>query len=100
MAACQATGTCAIANVREPAIIGPAEVTRDSQERGVKASTPRDLIEPPTESELDGPTTSGWLLKRSRLAHRWRKQWFHIQNSDLYYGDTAEVGMHTVSSVT
>ncbi|KAI0212921.1 hypothetical protein LSAT2_002102, partial [Lamellibrachia satsuma] len=31
---------------------------------------------------------SGWLMKRSRHSHKWKKQWFHLIRTDLFYGDS------------
>lgn len=33
----------------------------------------------------------GWLLKRSKISRKWKKQWFLLKNTDLLYGDTPEV---------
>lgn len=34
---------------------------------------------------------SGWLMKRSRHSHKWKKQWFHLIRTDLFYGDSEKV---------
>ena len=36
---------------------------------------------------------SGWLMKRSKMSHKWKRQWFHLTETDLVYGDNAEVNM-------
>ena len=30
---------------------------------------------------------SGWLLKRSKISHKWKKQWFQVKATELHYGD-------------
>lgn len=34
----------------------------------------------------------GWLMKRSKMARKWKRQWFLLKNTDLCYGDKPEVG--------
>lgn len=34
---------------------------------------------------------SGWLMKRSKVAHKWRKQWFSLKRSELFYGEDSRV---------
>ncbi|XP_052827718.1 uncharacterized protein LOC106880322 isoform X1 [Octopus bimaculoides] len=29
----------------------------------------------------------GWLMKRSRLSHKWKRKWFLLKNADLFYGN-------------
>lgn len=43
----------------------------------------------PTESE-ESSETSGWLMKRTRLSHKWKRTWFCLKNTDLYYGHTEQ----------
>ena len=33
----------------------------------------------------------GWLMKRTRFTHHWKKQWFVLKNVELYYGDDEQV---------
>lgn len=33
----------------------------------------------------------GYLWKRTKLSRKWKKQWFLLRNSDLFYGNTPEV---------
>ena len=40
-----------------------------------------------TETETPKHEHSGWLMKRTKLSHKWKKKWFVLKNSDLHYGD-------------
>ncbi|XP_002737808.1 PH domain-containing protein DDB_G0274775-like [Saccoglossus kowalevskii] len=31
---------------------------------------------------------TGWLTKRTRLTHKWKRQWFCLKKTQLYYGET------------
>lgn len=33
----------------------------------------------------------GWLMKRSRLSHKWKRKWFLLKNADLFYGSDPQV---------
>ena len=35
---------------------------------------------------------SGWLMKRSKVAHKWKKQWFLLKRTQLFYGENSQVG--------
>ena len=37
---------------------------------------------------------SGWLMKRTKITHKWLKTWFHLKNTELYYGKSAEVKLY------
>ncbi|XP_041354377.1 pleckstrin homology domain-containing protein 1-like [Gigantopelta aegis] len=37
-----------------------------------------------------GDSQSGWLIKRGRLTHRWRRRWFDLRNDVLLYGKAPE----------
>lgn len=39
----------------------------------------------------------GWLLKRSKLSRKWKKQWFLLKNTDLLYGDTPETATKQIA---
>ena len=34
---------------------------------------------------------NGWLMKRSRRTHKWKKRWFQLNNTELAYGRSEEV---------
>ena len=36
---------------------------------------------------------SGWLMKRTKISHKWKKQWFILKKTELHYGNTPEVIM-------
>lgn len=57
----------------ENATVGDNEVVNSVHTNG----TDIDSIEEP----------SGWLLKRSKISHKWKKQWFQLQSTELLYGD-------------
>ncbi|XP_070578958.1 PH domain-containing protein DDB_G0274775-like [Ptychodera flava] len=31
---------------------------------------------------------SGWLMKRTKLTHKWKRQWFCLKKTQLHYGNT------------
>ena len=35
----------------------------------------------------DTSEQSGWLYKRTRLSHKWKKKWVVLKNNELHYGD-------------
>ena len=39
------------------------------------------------------PETSGWLLKRTRISHKWQRQWFILKKNELHYGETEGVSV-------
>src|SRR6218665_128374 len=41
----------------------------------------------------DSSETFGWLMKRTRISHKWKKQRFCLKNADLYYGNAEQVGV-------
>ncbi|XP_060079502.1 PH domain-containing protein DDB_G0274775-like [Ylistrum balloti] len=47
-----------------------------------------------TSSHNDDSVThiemKGWLMKRSKMSKKWKKQWFLLKNTELAYGDTPE----------
>ncbi|XP_069118595.1 interactor protein for cytohesin exchange factors 1-like [Argopecten irradians] len=47
-----------------------------------------------TSSHNDDSVThielKGWLMKRSKMSKKWKKQWFLLKNTELLYGDTPE----------
>lgn len=43
------------------------------------------------DEDLPHNEFKGWLMKRSKMSRKWKKQWFLLQNTDLFYGDTPEV---------
>lgn len=55
-------------------------------------STNNSDSHPPTDSG-DSSETCGWLMKRTRISHKWKKQWFCLKNADLYYGNAEQVGL-------
>ena len=34
-------------------------------------------------------TKSGWLIKRSKVAHKWEKKFFDLSNNKLHYADSS-----------
>ncbi|CAH1792144.1 unnamed protein product [Owenia fusiformis] len=40
--------------------------------------------------ELETTDKSGWLLKRTKISHKWIKQWFHLKKLDMFYGDSEQ----------
>ena len=50
--------------------------------------------EKPTEngtSDIQNMEIKGWLMKRTKISHKWVKTWFHLTNTELSYGSSAEV---------
>ena len=43
------------------------------------------------EEEIRPNELKGWLMKRSRLSRKWKKQWFLLKTTDLLYGNSPEV---------
>ncbi|KAK3600916.1 hypothetical protein CHS0354_013296 [Potamilus streckersoni] len=38
-----------------------------------------------------GPSEhKGWLMKRTRMSRKWKRQWFLLKNTDLYYAKGPE----------
>ncbi|ELU07716.1 hypothetical protein CAPTEDRAFT_199525 [Capitella teleta] len=33
---------------------------------------------------------TGWLMKRSKLSHQWKRKWFHLKKTELCYSDSPE----------
>ena len=34
---------------------------------------------------------TGWMMKRTKVTHKWKRQYFHLKNTELLYGDTQQV---------
>ena len=67
-------------------------------EEEVGAVDKNDLQQSDHDADDDKiPETSGWLMKRSKLSHKWKRQWFHLKNTDLFYGDSSQVKRHFTS---
>lgn len=63
-------------------------------ERDASHNTCNNVTEPANavaDYETKIPEMSGWLMKRSKISHKWKKQWFHLKGTDMFYGDTNEV---------
>lgn len=43
-----------------------------------------------TDDDIHPTELKGWLMKRSKLTKKWKKQWFLLRNTNLVYGNTAE----------
>ncbi|XP_014785685.1 uncharacterized protein LOC106880322 isoform X2 [Octopus bimaculoides] len=41
----------------------------------------------------------GWLMKRSRLSHKWKRKWFLLKNADLFYGNDPQSTSKRISLV-
>ncbi len=56
-------------------------------------SSERNDSQPSSNTSREEQLTelSGWLTKRSKLSHKWKKQWFHLKNTDLLYGNSDQV---------
>lgn len=62
-------------------------------ERDASHNTCNNVTEPANavaDYETKIPEMSGWLMKRSKISHKWKKQWFHLKGTDMFYGDTNE----------
>ena len=68
---------------------GDTEMNRSEEEHAQNHEDGGDKNEP---IEL-----SGWLMKRSRHSHKWKKQWFHLIRTDLFYGDSEQVNYNLYS---
>ena len=44
-----------------------------------------------SQNEDDEKINSGWLMKRTRVVHKWQQQWFILNDKTLLYGDDAQV---------
>ena len=42
-------------------------------------------------SDIQTLEIKGWLMKRTKLSHKWIKTWFLLTNTELCYGKSAEV---------
>ncbi len=62
-------------------------MANDEQEnkKSVENNQPNEAQAAEAE-ENDIPAPCGWLMKRSKISHKWKKQWFQLKNSDLLYG--------------
>jgi len=40
------------------------------------------------DDELHPQELKGWLLKRTRISRKWKKQWFLLKSINLLYGNT------------
>ena len=47
--------------------------------------------EPENQETEQIPEMRGWLMKRTKISHKWKRQHFHLKNTDMFYGDTTEV---------
>lgn len=45
------------------------------------------------EDDMTHNEIKGWLMKRTRLSRKWKKQWFLLKNTDLFYGDSPAVSV-------
>ena len=61
-----------------------AEITENNQQKPTENGT--------DDIQIDEMT--GWLMKRTKITHKWLKTWFHLKNTELYYGKSAEVRIH------
>jgi EH domain-containing protein 1 len=43
------------------------------------------------DEELQTNELKGWLMKRTKISRKWKKQWSLLQNTHLQYGNTPEV---------
>ncbi|XP_071962648.1 PH domain-containing protein DDB_G0274775-like [Antedon mediterranea] len=41
------------------------------------------------ETDLEN-MKDGWLMKRTKMSQKWKKQWFSLRKSTLFYGDDVE----------
>lgn len=42
-------------------------------------------------NDIQTTEMKGWLMKRTKLTHKWNKTWFHIANTELSYGKSSQV---------
>ena len=59
-------------------------------------NNPPNEVQPAEEEENHIPETCGWLMKRSKISHKWKKQWFQLKNTDLLYGNEEGVSLFWV----
>lgn len=52
----------------------------------------------PRSEAMQPETKSGWLLKRSKMSRQWKKKWFELKGSTVFYGSGP--GVSALSSVT
>ena len=65
----------------------------DEQEAAVTRSATNNVDHgPEVTTEDDSPTqVHGWLRKRSKRTHKWKRKWFTIRDKDLLYGNSEQV---------
>ena len=47
-------------------------------------------------NDIQAMEMKGWLMKRTKITHKWIKTYFHLTNTELCYGKSAEVRMNCV----
>ena len=45
------------------------------------------------DAEITDNEIRGFLMKRARLSRKWKRQWFLLRNSDLYYSESPQVSL-------
>lgn len=43
------------------------------------------------DDDIHPQEMKGWLLKRTKISRKWKKQWFLLKSANLLYGDSPEV---------
>ncbi|KAK3773603.1 hypothetical protein RRG08_022312 [Elysia crispata] len=60
----------------------------DSQRTNSLSNRSRSDSQP--DAEITDNEIRGFLMKRARLSRKWKKQWFLLRNSDLYYSESPQ----------
>lgn len=42
------------------------------------------------DDDIQANELKGWLMKRTKISRKWKKQWFLLKNTDLHYGNSPE----------
>lgn len=43
------------------------------------------------DDDIQANELKGWLMKRTKISRKWKKQWFLLKNTHLHYGNSPEV---------
>ena len=65
-------------------------------EQHINGSSDKNSYHPSNKDLQDEQVSemAGWLMKRSKISHKWKKQWFHLKKTEICYGNSAEVWHH------
>ncbi|KAH3853904.1 PH domain-containing protein DDB_G0274775-like [Dreissena polymorpha] len=52
--------------------------------------TNRSSSSAPTDDDIRPQELKGWLMKRTKISRKWKKQWFLLKSTILLYGNSPE----------